>query len=237
MGIIQESSGRKASCRLGLHSLSETLFAGRKKGFAQKKRIKFMAVYMLGGARMKIAFVLYDGMTLLDFIGVYDPITRLKTMNYLDLHWDLVAYTGTVKDTTGITISIDKTRVGLESYDIIFIPGGFGSRAMIKNHDFLDWLRTGKDVSLKVSVCTGSLLLGAAGFLTGKKATSRTDALKDLERYTSRAVKERIVEDDGIITSMGCSSSLDLGLYLCHKLAGKSAAESIQKQIEYLCTI
>ena len=184
---------------------------------------------------MKIAFVLYDGMTLLDFIGVYDPITRLKTRGFLDLHWDLTALTSTVKDTSGIAISIDKVRVGLEKYDMIFIPGGFGSRTMINNQDFLDWLHTGAGVKLKVSVCTGSLLLGAAGFLTGKKATSRADALKDLEKYTTQVLEKRIVEDDGVITSMGCTSSIDLGLYLCRKFAGENAAAAIQKQIEYLC--
>lgn len=183
---------------------------------------------------MKVAFVVYDGMTLLDFIGVYDPLTRLKTLGHLDLSWDLVAYTDKVTDTTGIAISPDKTRVGLEDYDMIVVPGGFGSRTLIGNEGFLAWLRTGKKVNLKVSVCTGSLLLGAAGFLTGKKATTRTDALKDLEKYTTQVIKKRIVEDEGIITSMGCTSSLDLGLYLCRKFAGDKAAAEIQKQIEYL---
>lgn len=183
---------------------------------------------------MKFAFVVFDGMTMLDFIGVYDPITRLKTMGFVkDIDWDIVAYTEKVTDTSGITITPDKTGVSLKDYDMIVIPGGFGSKALCKDEGFLNWLRTAAEVKLKVSVCSGALLLGAAGFLNNKRATTRFDALKDLEEYTSQVVNKRIVEDDGVISSMGCSSSIDMGLYICRKLAWDEIANRIRKQIEY----
>lgn len=183
---------------------------------------------------MKIAYVLYDGITLLDFIGVYDPLSRLKTMDYIaDLSWDLCAVKAEVQDSFGLTIACTAVQKSLHNYDMIFIPGGFGSRPLQSDRSFLSWLKTAEAVPLKTSVCTGSLLLGAAGFLRKKRATTHFDEYEVLKKYCREMLIDRIVDDEDVITAGAVASSLDLGLYLCEKLAGKEAANEISKRMDY----
>lgn len=114
---------------------------------------------------MKIGFIIYHGMTALDFIGVYDPLIRLKTMGFMpQLRLDICAYSSEVKDGAGLGFVPTKVRESLQDYDTIIVPGGFGSRRLVDDADFIQWLRTGKPCRLKVSVCTGSFLLGAQAF-------------------------------------------------------------------------
>ncbi len=183
---------------------------------------------------MKIAFVIYDGMTALDFIGVYDPVTRLNTMGFLpDLQWDICARSKTVKDGTGLGFVATKVSESLHGYDMVIVPGGFGSRKLIDDTAFVEWLRTAAPCKSKVSVCTGALLLGAAGFLKGKIATTHRNAFGDLRRFCSSVVDKRIVDEGDVITARGVTSSIDLGLYLCEKLAGREARERIRQQMDY----
>ena len=183
---------------------------------------------------MKIAYILYDGITLLDFIGVYDPLCRLKAMNYLpDLSWDLCGMQAVVEDSFGLKMVCDRVEPDLSDYDLLFIPGGFGTRHFQEDEGFLSWLKTAESIPLKTSVCTGSLLLGAAGFLREKKATTHFDEYDQLKMYCKEQRTDRIVEDTGVITAGAVASALDLGLYLCHKLAGAEAAEEIRKRMDY----
>lgn len=183
---------------------------------------------------MKIGFVIYQGMTALDFIGVYDPLTRLKTMNFIsNLEWDICAYSSEVKDITGLGFTPTKVRGSLGEYDMIVVPGGFGSRRLVDDAGFIGWLRTAEPCGLKVSVCTGSLLLGAAGFLKGKKATTHPEAFGELREFCSEVAHQRVVDEGDVITARGVSSSIDLGLYLCEKFAGRDASEKIRRQIDY----
>jgi transcriptional regulator GlxA family with amidase domain len=183
---------------------------------------------------MKIAFVIYNGMTSLDFIGVYDPLTRLKGLDYRpDLHWDICAHTEEVADNTGLRMVPTKVKEPLGAYDIMVVSGGFSSRKLIDDPDFITWLKTGQPCPLKVSVCTGSLLLGAAGFLKGKKATTHFNALDLLNKFCSQVVKARIVDEGEVITAGGVTSSIDLGLYLCQKLAGPEVRERIRSTMDY----
>ncbi len=176
---------------------------------------------------MRIAFIIYDGMTALDFIGFYDPLTRLK-----NIEWDISAISKEVHDGTGLRFTPTKISPDLGEYDILFVPGGYGSRKLIKNKKFINWLRTGKNCKLKVSVCTGSLLLGAAGFLKGKKATTHRKAFEELSKFCS-VVDKRIVDEGDVITARGVTSSIDLGLYICEKLAGRKVMEEVREQIDY----
>jgi transcriptional regulator GlxA family with amidase domain len=183
---------------------------------------------------MKIAFIIYNGMTALDFIGVYDPLTRLKTMGFVkDLQRDICAHTAEVRDSTGLQFV--PTRVGdtLSGYDMVIVPGGTGSRVLLDDAEFIEWLSTAGPCKLKVSVCTGALLLAAAGFLKGKKATTHRSAFKELMKYGVTVVDRRIVDENDVITARGVASSIDLGLYLCEKIAGKAAKERILEQIDY----
>jgi transcriptional regulator GlxA family with amidase domain len=183
---------------------------------------------------MKVGFIIYDGMTALDFIGVYDPVTRLNTMGFLpDLHWDVCARSMTVEDGGGLGFLPSKVGESLHAYDMIVVPGGYGARKLIHDSVFMDWLKTAAPCPYKVSVCTGALLLGAAGFLTGKTATTHRTAFNDLKALCASVVDRRIVDEGGIITARGVTSSIDLGLYLCEKLAGNEVQERIRQQMDY----
>ncbi|WP_306418287.1 DJ-1/PfpI family protein [Geobacillus sp. PK12] len=116
---------------------------------------------------------------------------------------------------------------------MLYVPGGFGTRQLLHDSEFIEWLKTGSNVNYKVSVCTGSLLFGAAGFLDGKKATTHPAAYDLLRPYCLEVIEDRIVKDGHIITGGGVATSVDLGLYICELLGGAEAALRIQKQMDY----
>lgn len=183
---------------------------------------------------MKMAFILFDRMTTLDFIGFYDVITRLKTFNLLEnVTWDLCASKEWVTDELGITLKIDHILPDLSHYDLVFIPGGMGTRELRYDTDFIAWLQTAQQVKYKVSVCTGALLLGAAGFLTGKKATTHPASYDLLTPYCAEVIQERIVKDGFLFTGGGVTTSIDLGLYLVEYFVGAEAVDLIQKIMDY----
>ncbi|BFI99032.1 MULTISPECIES: DJ-1/PfpI family protein [Priestia] len=183
---------------------------------------------------MKIGFILFDQLTALDFIGFYDGITRLNTLGFKkDLTWDLCALSNEISDDRGITFKINKVSPDLSEYDLIFVPGGMGTRDLQYNNEFINWLKTAKDVPYKVSVCTGSLLLGAAGFLENIKATTHPNGFDLLKHYTDKVEEERIVRDSNVITGGGVATSVDLGLYICELIDGAETAMKIQKQMDY----
>jgi transcriptional regulator GlxA family with amidase domain len=182
---------------------------------------------------MKIAFVIFDVLTTLDFVGVYDAVTRLKTMHFMEnVEWDICAYTETVSDKLGLVITPNKVRESLAGYDLVIVPGGYGTRQLINDAGFLEWLKTSESCKLKASVCTGSLLFGAVGFLEGKRATTHPSSFAELAKYCT-VVDDRVVDEGDIITARGVSSSIDLGLYLCEKFAGKEVKDQIRKQMDY----
>jgi cyclohexyl-isocyanide hydratase len=183
---------------------------------------------------MKAAFIVFDRMTSLDFIGFYDPVTRLKSMKILeDFEWRICARTPQVVDDRGLRMAPDTVNEPLDSYDLLFVPGGFGTRALQHDRAFIDWLKTAEPVRLKVSVCTGALLVGAAGFLRGRRATTHPSAYKDLEPYCAEVVRERVVDEGDVITARGVSSAIDAGLHLLQRLAGAEARDRIAAQMDY----
>jgi transcriptional regulator GlxA family with amidase domain len=183
---------------------------------------------------MKAAFVVFDNMTSLDFIGFYDAITRLKTMKFMeDFRWKLCARSAQVSDDRGLRIAADSVNESLAGYNLLFIPGGFGTRPLQHDRAFIEWITTAKDVPLKTSVCTGSLLLGAAGFLQGKRATTHPGAYQELAPYCAAVLQQRIVDEGNTVTGGGVSTSIDLGLHLVERLAGADARARIAKQMDY----
>jgi transcriptional regulator GlxA family with amidase domain len=183
---------------------------------------------------VKIAYIIFDGITILDLIGIYDPISRLKSMNFIPgLEWDLCAGREFVSDNFHLQLKADRIRPDLADYDLLIVPGGFGTRQLQEDKDFITWLQAAKPAKYKVSICTGSLLLGAAGFLKGKKATTHFDNYQQLAPYCAEVVKERIVEDGDVITAGAVAASLDLGLYLCEKLVDRETRLAIQKRMNY----
>ncbi|WP_145319919.1 DJ-1/PfpI family protein [Paenibacillus xylanexedens] len=183
---------------------------------------------------MKIAFVLFDGLTFLDFAGFYDVINRLNFFEQTKgTTWETCAMTDQVTDESGLTLKVDRVKPDLADYDLVFIPGGMGTRKLRYDEAFVGWLRQAEQVPLKVSVCTGSLLLGAAGFLSGKKATTHPHAYDLLQTYVDEVIPKRIVKDGNVITAGGVATSIDLGIYVVGLLAGQEAAANVKLQIDY----
>lgn len=183
---------------------------------------------------MRIAFVVFDGMTLLDFVGVYDPLTRLKSMGFIpSLTWEICAMTNVVYDSTGLAFSPSSVFKPLKGYELVVIPGGFSTRALVMDEHFVNWIATAKGSSTVATVCSGSLLIGAAGMLSGKRATTHPSAFEALRPYCAEVSTQRIVDEGAIITARGVSSALDLGLYLCERYAGPEVRESIRLQMDY----
>lgn len=120
---------------------------------------------------MKIAFVIFDDFTFLDFIGFYDVVTRLKRMGFLpEMDWDICAMSERISDDKRLCVIADKTNMPLSSYDIVFVPRRMATRTLQNDDEFIHWIQSTKNTPLKISVCTGSLILSAAGFLENKKA-------------------------------------------------------------------
>jgi len=183
---------------------------------------------------MKAAFVIFDQMTALDFIGYYDPLTRLKSMGFMpDFEWRICSFCDDVFDTQGLRFLPDHFKEPLDDFDLLVVTGGYGTRSLQHNPDFLAWLRTAESVPLKASVCSGALLLGAAGFLSGKAATTHPKALNELARYDVDVVDRRIVDAGDVVTAQGVSSSIDLGLYLVERLTGRTVRREIARQMDY----
>src|SRR5262249_44536581 len=113
------------------------------------------------------------------------------------------------------------------------VPGGQGTRALQHDPAFVGWLRTAADVPLKASVCTGALLLGAAGFLAGRPATTHPAAMQELARYCGEVRSERVVDAGGVVTSGGVTAGIDLGLHLVRRLAGAEAMLRVARQMDY----
>ncbi|WP_152400597.1 DJ-1/PfpI family protein [Paenibacillus cellulositrophicus] len=183
---------------------------------------------------MKIALVLFDGVTFLDFVGFYDVIYRLRQFEPTkDTTWDICGLTEEVTDELGMRVSVNVIWPDLSAYDLVFIPGGMGTRKLREDADFIDWIRTAESAEFKVSVCTGSLLWGAAGFLKGRKATTHPNVYDLLQPYCEEVVQARIVKDGHFITAGGVATSIDLGVYVIERFAGAEAAQLVKKQIDY----
>jgi transcriptional regulator GlxA family with amidase domain len=174
-------------------------------------------------------------MTALDLIGIYDPLTRLKSMNFIpEFNWQFCAFTEEVSDDRGLRFAPDTVAEPLGGYDLLVVPGGFGTRALQHDKAFIQWLRSAAPVKLKASVCTGALLLGSAGFLAGKRATTHPNAFEELKPYCATVVVDHRVVDEGkVVTAQGITSSIDLGLHLIERIAGREARACIAKQMDY----
>ncbi len=183
---------------------------------------------------MRAAFVLFDRLTALDLVGLYDPITRLRSMGFRpDFEWEFCALQRSVTDDRGFAIQATQVGKTLQEFDLLIVPGGFGTRELINDTEFLEWFATAAAVPLKASVCTGSLLLGAAGWLRELPATTHPMAYADLASYCREVRKDRVVDAGNIITGRGVSAALDVGLAVVGRVAGPDVREAIARQMDY----
>ncbi|SEO55383.1 DJ-1/PfpI family protein [Paenibacillus sp. OV219] len=183
---------------------------------------------------MRMAFILFDDMTTLDFSGFHNAVTWLKKRNILeDLSWDYCSNKEVVKDDRGMSIQVDHVLPDLSVYDLIFIPGGIATRQLIHDPIFIDWIRTAQEVEYKVSVCTGALLLGAAGLTKDKTITTNPLALDLLEPYCKEVVKVRAMRNGDVFTGGGITASIDLGLFFIEAITNKEVVQEIQTYMDY----
>ncbi len=183
---------------------------------------------------MKMAFILFDEMTTLDFAGFYEAIPWMSILKAKkDLSWEFCAIKEEITDDRGLTVKVKHVNTDLSQYDLVFIPGGMSTRKLRFDAEFISWIQTARDVEYKVSVCTGALIWGGAGFLEGKKATTNPSAYELLEPYCSEVVKARIVRDGNIITGGGASASIDVGLYLIELLTSSEFVQRVQEKMDY----
>jgi transcriptional regulator GlxA family with amidase domain len=180
---------------------------------------------------MKIAIPLYDRFTALDAVGPYEVLSRLPGAQ---VRW-LAAEPGPVRtDNDMLGLVADAAYEDLPDPEIVLVPGGLGTRALVDDERIVGWIRRAHETSeWTTSVCTGSLLLGAAGVLDGLDATSHWTELETLERFGARPSDRRVVEQGKVITAAGVSSGIDMALLLAARIAGPEVAQMIQLGIEY----
>ncbi len=180
---------------------------------------------------MKIAILIFDKLTALDAIGPYEVLSRLP-----EAELRFVAKEPGMKrtDTGALGLSADVAISELTDPDILLIPGGEGNRPLFEDAEVLDWVRGAHETSTwTTSVCTGSLVLSAAGILEGKRATSHWAYREQLREGGAEPVAERVVVDGKIVTAAGVSAGIDMALRLTALQYGDDLARGIQLGIEY----
>jgi transcriptional regulator GlxA family with amidase domain len=183
-------------------------------------------------AMTQIAIVVYPGFTALDFIGPYEVLRNLPDAE-IRFVWHepgpIAADSGVLL--IGATHSFDET----PSPDILLIPGGMTTMEHARDKRLLDWVRQAHESAMwTASVCSGSVILAAAGLLDGKRATSHWMALGALKALGAKPVSDqRIVHEGDIVTSAGVSAGIDLAIWLTGQISGEDRAKTIQLAIEY----
>jgi putative intracellular protease/amidase len=180
---------------------------------------------------MNTAILLYDGFTALDAIGPYEVLSRLPGARVTFV----AAERGPVRtDNRMLTLLAECSLEELPAPEVVLVPGGPGEVAARAGGPALDWLRAAHATSTwTTSVCTGSLILAAAGLLDGKRATSHWLAYEKLAELGAVAVEQRVVFDGKIVTGAGVSAGIDMALALAARIAGENVAQAIQLGIEY----
>ncbi len=180
---------------------------------------------------MQIAILIFEKLTALDAIGPYEVLRSVPG-------WE-VKFVGPEKgqvrtDCGALGLSADYSLDEVSTADVVLVPGGKGNRPLLEDETVLSWLRE-IDAQSKwtTSVCTGALVLGAAGLLEGKRATTYWPFLEQLREYGAEPVSERFVEDGKTITAAGVSAGIDMAFHLVGQEAGPEVAQAVQLGIEY----
>lgn len=183
---------------------------------------------------MRVAIVIFPGLTVLDFIGLYDPLSRITSMGIdKDFELRIIGTQGEIADGGGVVLKPDSVYLDLRPLDLLLLPGGYGTRTLMYDKHFIGYLRTWGWDRPVASVCTGSLLLAAAGLLRHGQATTHRGAFDLLRKFGLEVVERRIVENGRVTTAGGVASALDLGLFLVERYYGLAARERIAEQMEY----
>jgi|SRR5579871_247652 len=181
---------------------------------------------------MDVSILLFDGITALDAVGPYEVLSRIP-----EVAVQFVGKTVGPKRTDNRMLALyaDFCLEDIGSPEIVIIPGGFGVDALLGDSDVIKWLqRVHVNSQWTCSVCTGALLLGAAGLLRGKKATTHWSSIEDLVKYDATPMTNaRVIVDGKIITSAGVSAGIDMSLTFSSLICGDEITKAIQLSMEY----
>ena len=179
---------------------------------------------------MKISVLLFDKMAAQDAVGPYEVFRCVPGWQV-----ELVGKrAGEVRAEGGLGLSVDRALGEVDEADAVLVPGGRGSEAIAADREVLDWLRRiDQRTKWTISVCTGAEILGAAGLLEGKRATSNWLFLDRLPEYGADPVGGRWVEDGKTITAAGVTAGIDMALHLVGREAGPEVAQAVQLGVEY----
>jgi putative intracellular protease/amidase len=180
---------------------------------------------------MDIAIPLFDRFTALDAIGPYEVLSRLPGYRVTFVAEDPGVR---MTDNGMLGLVAEKAFADMPHPEIVVVPGGIGTRAMMHDAVLVDWVRGAHSTSrFTCSVCTGSLVLGAAGILDGLEATTHWAAMELLGSTGAIPTSRRVVEQGKVITAAGVSAGIDMALTLAARVAGDAVAQAIQLGIEY----
>jgi putative intracellular protease/amidase len=180
---------------------------------------------------MLITIPLYDRFTALDAVGPYEVLSRLPGADVVFV----AEQAGPVRtDTRALTMVAERSLADVDACDVVVVPGGPGTREMLEPQPLHDWLRAiDATTQWTTSVCTGALLLGAAGLLDGLEATTHWSAFDTLASLGARPTERRVVPQGKVVTAAGVSAGIDMALWLAAQIAGDEVAKAIQLGIEY----
>jgi transcriptional regulator GlxA family with amidase domain len=180
---------------------------------------------------MQVAYLLYDRFTALDVTGPHDVFNSVPGNESIFV----AEQAGPVRNESDtLSLVADASLEEVPSPDIVVVPGGFGNRMLLEHEPLHEWIRGVHETSTwTTSVCTGSLLLAAAGLLDGAPATTHWLARDVLAELGAKPVPERIVEHGKIVTAAGVSSGIDMALHLVQTINGDQVAQAVQLGIEY----
>lgn len=179
---------------------------------------------------ISVAFLVFPNVTQLDLTGPAQVLSRLGNTT-IDLVWKT---TDPVPTDSGFALLPTRTFEDVAHADIVCVPGGFGTMDVMQDAEALDWVRkTADKADWVTSVCTGALVLGAAGLLDGYRATTHWASHDQLAFFGAIPVKERVVMDRNRVTGGGVTSGIDFGLTLVSQIRGEAHAKFVQLSIEY----
>lgn len=179
---------------------------------------------------MQIVFLFYEGMTALDAVGPHEILCRLPDVTVKRV----AKSSGTVSSDSGLVLNADYSLSDVSHADILLVPGAGNATTLQSYPEILRWVRSiHAKTTWTTSVCTGSLILGAAGILSGVKATTHWAAFDRLSRWGAEPLHERVVESGKIITAAGVSAGIDMALTLAAKISGERIAKTLQLGVGY----
>lgn len=196
--------------------------------------------------RINVAILIFDNVEVLDFAGPFEVFSRTRLTPGVESRrseesapfrvFTIAKTREPITATGGLVVVPQHGFAGTPRIDLLIVPGGFGTRALLHDTETLDWIReTAAKARQVASVCTGALLLGKAGLLQGRRATTHWASLDLLDSLGAGVTVERSsrVVDDGVITSAGVASGIDMSFYIVETVFGRAVADETAKYIEY----